>query len=385
MKYILCIIIHLLSTFLLMAQKKYDIGSDELKEWKRIPSNPEKYSTIDESYNASTIRAVDTVRALSLVYRSGREYYVRYFNHRTRQMEAPEYARYIDSLERYIDIAFPQDTIKTLNGMEPYQPGNLDGINIDTNWLYQHVRYLKASFWSERNGYSTDDDNIWAKRDKADSVDFIKEWSLFAEHLGKFKNLERLVLIIEPTLITHYLGKEFYLPPAITTLKKLRRVDIDSMNPSNEFVGVPMELFKIKKLEELRFRDLNFRNIEVLVGLNRLKKLHLICSIMSSEFPVWLYDMKKLEGLAISIDLEYDTKPNPGTYALPAGISKLKHLKFLAVGMFDARVITKFPIDEICSMKSLRSIHIYSRTFFYNEADKNKIRKSIPSYFFSDY
>jgi hypothetical protein len=237
MKYFFIILL-LLSSHCAEAQKKYDIGKDDYQEWKSIRGTSKYEGFIDE-FNGHfggwyNILTTDTTWALSLVYRGGREYYARYFNPKTKRMKEPEYAKYTDTIGREMAIALPEDSVKAYQFMDyvfndstfdiidsVYRKkidfGNLNNIDIDTTWLYKHVRHLKVNFWSEYNGSFRDD---WAKRDKADSLDFIKEWDLFVQHLGKFKNLEHLVLVMDPTLVTHYLDKEFHLPPAITKLKK---------------------------------------------------------------------------------------------------------------------------------------------------------------------
>jgi hypothetical protein len=173
----------------------------------------------------------------------------------------------------------------------------------------------------------------------------------------------------------------------------LKKVEIEASQFHN-FVGIPMELLQLKKLKSLTFRNIDFRNIEVIASLKKLERLDLSCSMLGIDFPVWLYNLKNLEILRIDIklvaynnpsdnNLRYDKRSNSYDYAIPNGISKLNKLQYLSIGMFMGVCIKNMPIDEICTMKKIKSIDIYSDSFFANEKEKEKIRKNIESYFFS--
>lgn len=397
MKNLLYFYVCLCSGLMAVAQKKDTVYvvKDKFLECKyTVDTLPSSFIDQFNGYfgGSYTIPYPDTIWALSLVYRGGREYYARYFNHQTKQMEEPQYAAYYDTLGREIAIALPEDTI---NAKSVSIKGDLSGIVIDTNRLYEQVRHLKINFWSNYYHFPAD---FEIKRAEADSIDFRKEWDLFVNHLGKFKNLKNLVIIMDPALVTRYLNKEFYLPPAITRLKKLEKIALTVGSGDMEWIGLPMELLQIKQLKELRLQDINCRNIELLASLKQLTRLRLIsCSTLSSTFPVWLYDMKNLKGLTIDIELcsnnikigklrdQFILQKTHNHYDIPAGISKLRHLESLTLGRSNGYggYILNIPTDEICAMKKLKFVQINSSRFFNNEYEKDKIKKSKKEYAFS--
>ena len=192
----------------------------------------------------------------------------------------------------------------------------------------------------------------------------------------EFKNLEGLYLKIDSKLLHRYLGQSFHLPESITQLKNLTYLELDVWGDS---IDLPIEVKQFSKLKELVLSSGTYRCPNWLVDLPKLKALKLKSPIIANQFPVWIYDLSKLEEF-IFTGIETGKMKQYDDYKLPAGISKMKHLRSLTLGWGGlGDLITQFPPNELCRMKKLEHVMLYYSGSL-QEQVKEEVRKCADSY-----
>lgn len=331
----------------LYAQKasKYDIEvTDKIDKKQDTSYKSSEYCPIDYYITSGYyVPCKDTCFAIHIEYKYGEEVYEQYYDPRTHRREVPNFG--------------------TTN------------LPIDTAWLEKNVRHLCVYFRGQYNGYLQENNTI-------DSINFIKEWALFERFLRRHKNIKTIHLTLSSDLITQYLGRDFYLPAAITQLKKLRnlRISTDSWT-YNKTVTMPPEILRIKHLEEL-----SLRSSEVYMGLEQLrghkiKCLRLTNCIAAESFPLWLYDLPDLKILDFNFSvIKPDDKTEVPITTLPDGISKLKKLRTLVLGPYYE--LSHLPVEELCKMKKLGYLVVISPSFFANKVQITQLKNCFKEYKF---
>ncbi len=266
-----------------------------------------------------------------------------------------------------------------------YDSDSIPNMPPDTVWLKKHVRHAIVHF---DGNYSELEWEGYKAQNSIDSVNFIKAWPLFSQFLQQYENVEKISIHLNSDLVTKYLCQPFHLPQTITQLKKLELLNLYG-DGERYPVSLPPEILQIKRLTSLGFyNDSYYTDLERLKNNKKIKYLRIQSIMITDGFPLWLYEMTNLRGLSLSCCFV-----KPGTKwdfvdmtTIPNGISKLKKLNHLGLGQIGcASGITHLPIEELCSMKKLESIDVYSGNFFKNKAQIEQLKKHLDTYYFNTF